>query len=1222
MNRPGFVNVQWVRCAQVTLACLLLLVPSTSEARRLSRRSTNPLPSPSPSAAPSPGAPQDVNTPLPDVAVTPIVTPSPKPSPSLIQPITDPASAVDEPLPAVDVETSQERVQAPEVSRRATSRTGVSAGVLIPSRQVANVMPPSASATAIASPATPTTSSTSSLASSATASSKHGSSGFSSIMKNIVAALGSPPTVDAGSDQTITLPNNATLRGSAQDDGKPNPPGKLTATWSLVNGPGTVSFSPPDALTTTATCSQPGTYVLQLTVTDGVYTSNDTVTVTVASPPAPPITNTGSTIRTIPKPKQPEPPPPVITPNVNPLINFIRPTPDAIITESSRVELRATAIDPDGTVRAVEFFDGDVSVAKTTAPVDGQLAFEATWTQASVGRHMLSAVVTDDRGATTRSGVTPVIVVPAQPPSGTVLINQGAASTTSHEVMLTLTTTARADLPVYVALANDVANEQTVWTMSELTPAKPWNLSTGNSLKTVFAKFSYDRARWSTPPALDLIELTPPSPTMKIPSGTLHINSGDPATNTVRVRLSFRVDAASPPPTLVAVCNLVTPTACREWREWVGGTLLQLNAWDLDGTGDGLKTVVAKVCASACDEERQWSEPTSARILLDRTPPTTPRVTDGGAQTTSTTTLEATWMNTSADFESWITEYQYRLLLGSPTGPVLIDWTSTAVTPSVSLTNLRLSTGFSYYFAVRAKNGAGSWSEIGTSDGMLVVKEPPRGLGSSFTINGGSSRYTASSTVSLHLQLTGNDETLLRIRFANAPSSAPDEWKQHQAYDVPAGLRTYVHPSWRLTEGKGSKTVYAHVEDTDGRPLVTWAASIQVDITPPTLQVTSVRDGMKVWGLWFDPAAVQPPSASCQAGQRLVLEQPSFAVEGTVTDEAIESVTVNGQKAELNDTAFRAAVTLAEGSNPLTIVATDQAKNSTSTSISVIVRRGAPTCPAAPTLAPLPEVSPASTVTLEGTKPPKTSVWFSVGGASSRELVPPSEAITWKVSVELPEGDVTFSLTARNDDELDSPSITRSILIDALPPAIAVEPLPKAINLDVVNLRGSVDDRLTTVAMTVNAKQTTTSQTVPVTRTARAFTATVPLIKGLNEIQITATSPTSRISKATHTILRGTLPEITWKGPPDRRVVYVGASIPITTSVVDQDGDPVHCRLVLDQQPLVAWSACQPSSTWVPTETQVGRRTLVVQAKDDYGGESSKSIEVFVVHPPVAPSER
>jgi parallel beta-helix repeat protein len=98
-----------------------------------------------------------------------------------------------------------------------------------------------------------------------------------------------PPLAGAGVDQTITLPATASLSGSASDDGLPNPPATLTKTWSKVSGPGTVTFGNANALSTNATFSVAGVYVLRLTASDSVLQATDDVTVTVnAAPPPPP----------------------------------------------------------------------------------------------------------------------------------------------------------------------------------------------------------------------------------------------------------------------------------------------------------------------------------------------------------------------------------------------------------------------------------------------------------------------------------------------------------------------------------------------------------------------------------------------------------------------------------------------------------------------------------------------------------------------------------------------------------------------------------------------------------------------------------------------------------------------------------------------------------------------------------------------------------------------
>jgi RHS repeat-associated protein len=99
------------------------------------------------------------------------------------------------------------------------------------------------------------------------------------------------PTVNAGADQTITLPAQANLAAAVSDDGRPNPPAALTLTWSKVSGTGTVAFGNANAAQSTATFSLDGVYVLRLTASDSALAVADDVTITVNAqgtlPPAP-----------------------------------------------------------------------------------------------------------------------------------------------------------------------------------------------------------------------------------------------------------------------------------------------------------------------------------------------------------------------------------------------------------------------------------------------------------------------------------------------------------------------------------------------------------------------------------------------------------------------------------------------------------------------------------------------------------------------------------------------------------------------------------------------------------------------------------------------------------------------------------------------------------------------------------------------------------------------
>ena len=94
-----------------------------------------------------------------------------------------------------------------------------------------------------------------------------------------------PPNVEAGDDKTITLPQVASLVGGVSDDGVPDPPGTVTVVWSQVSGPGTVTFANPNTLSTTASFSKHGDYVLRLRADDSELIGSDDLVITVEPPP-------------------------------------------------------------------------------------------------------------------------------------------------------------------------------------------------------------------------------------------------------------------------------------------------------------------------------------------------------------------------------------------------------------------------------------------------------------------------------------------------------------------------------------------------------------------------------------------------------------------------------------------------------------------------------------------------------------------------------------------------------------------------------------------------------------------------------------------------------------------------------------------------------------------------------------------------------------------------
>jgi CubicO group peptidase (beta-lactamase class C family) len=101
------------------------------------------------------------------------------------------------------------------------------------------------------------------------------------------------PTVQAGADQTITLPaNSVQLQGSATDDGLPTG-STLAYAWS-ASGSG-VTFGSTSTASTTATFAAAGTYTLTLSASDSTLSGSDTVTITVnAAANAAPVVQAGA----------------------------------------------------------------------------------------------------------------------------------------------------------------------------------------------------------------------------------------------------------------------------------------------------------------------------------------------------------------------------------------------------------------------------------------------------------------------------------------------------------------------------------------------------------------------------------------------------------------------------------------------------------------------------------------------------------------------------------------------------------------------------------------------------------------------------------------------------------------------------------------------------------------------------------------------------------------
>ena len=172
-----------------------------------------------------------------------------------------------------------------------------------------------------------------------------------------------PPTANAGTDQSITLPTSTvTLSGSGTD-----PDGTISAyNWTKISGPASGTITSASSASTTVTALAQGVYKFQLKVTDNNgATGLDTVQITVNAANIPPTANAGI---------------------------------DQTITlPTSTVTLSGSGTDPDGTISAYNW-------TKISGPASGTItnatSASTTVTALVQGVYKFQLKVTDNKGAT------------------------------------------------------------------------------------------------------------------------------------------------------------------------------------------------------------------------------------------------------------------------------------------------------------------------------------------------------------------------------------------------------------------------------------------------------------------------------------------------------------------------------------------------------------------------------------------------------------------------------------------------------------------------------------------------------------------------------------------------------------------------------------------------------------------------------------------------------
>jgi len=121
--------------------------------------------------------------------------------------------------------------------------------------------------------------------------------------------------------------------------------------------------------------------------------------------------------------------------NQLPTVSLTAPANSASFSAGANITVSATASDPDGTVSKVEFRAGTTPLGTVTvAP------YTVTWNNVSAGSYSLTAIATDNKGATKTSNAVNITVVANQAPTVSLTApNSGSVYTTGSSIVLNAT---------------------------------------------------------------------------------------------------------------------------------------------------------------------------------------------------------------------------------------------------------------------------------------------------------------------------------------------------------------------------------------------------------------------------------------------------------------------------------------------------------------------------------------------------------------------------------------------------------------------------------------------------------------------------------------------------------------------------------------------------------------------------------------------------------------
>ncbi len=453
----------------------------------------------------------------------------------------------------------------------------------------------------------------------------------------------------------------------------------------------------------------------------------------------------------------------------------------ATYTSSTAVNLTLSANDSGSGVYQMRFSNDNSSWSAWEA-----YGTSRSWTLTSGDGTKTVYVQYSDNLGNISSSFTDSIILDTTAPSGSILINGGAAYTNSTSVNLSLSATDGGQ--VSTRCGSPTITPPGV-PGKRMAPARVGHSPVAMARRRFTSSIS-DNAGNISGSFSDTIILDTTAP-----SGSILINGGASYTNSTSVNLTLSAsDGGS------GVYQMRFSNDNSTWSSWEAYSTSK--SWTL-ASGDGTKTVYVQYSDNAGNISGSFND----TIILDATAPGGTIMINGGATYAGSPDVSLTLF--ASDSGSGV--YQMRFSNDNATWS---SWETYGTSKSWTLSNGDGTKTVYVQYSDIAGNISGSFS-----DSIILDTIPPSGT---ILINGGVRPITNSTIVTLTLSASDAGSGVDQMRFSNDNVT----WSDWEAYGTTK--------SWTMISGDGTKTVYVQYKDLVGFISPSFSDTILLDTIAPT----------------------------------------------------------------------------------------------------------------------------------------------------------------------------------------------------------------------------------------------------------------------------------------------------------------------------------------------------------------------------------------------------